>query len=118
MSLEEIKAIAQRWQEEVFNKRNLNAIDELLDTDYVLHTTNIRGIAAAKEQFSKIIRDSPDLHATMEDIIAEGDKVAYRWTWREGGKVSSTGITILRIVDGKIVEDWYCSSQMSEESGE
>jgi hypothetical protein len=69
MSLEEIKAIAQHWQEEVFNNRNLNAIDELLDTNYVLHTANIRGIAAAKKEFTKIIRDSPDLHVTIENIF-------------------------------------------------
>ena len=118
MSLEEIKTIAERWQEEVFNNKNVDAIDELLDTNYVLHTTNIQGLAAAKAEFAKIIRDSPDLRVTTEDMIAEGDKVAYRWTLREGGNVRSTGITILRIVGGKIVEDWYCSSQTTEAIGE
>jgi predicted ester cyclase len=58
------------------------------------------------------------MNCTAEDIIAEGDKVAIRWSWRgihkgeymgiapTGKQVTMTGISILRIVGGKIVEEW------------
>ncbi|GAH49735.1 unnamed protein product, partial [marine sediment metagenome] len=59
-----------------------------------------------------------DIHCTVEDMVAEDDKVAVRWTWRgthtgeymgiapTGKQVTMTGISILRIVGGKIVEEW------------
>lgn len=70
------------------------------------------GIARFRESF-------PDLRVTVEEMIAEGDKVAYRWTMRgthqgvyegiapTGKAITLTGITILRFADGKIVEDRF-----------
>jgi steroid delta-isomerase-like uncharacterized protein len=115
MSVEENKAIVQRYVEEPWNKGNVDALDELCGP-----TFNIEGLGGV-EAFKRFIppyrKSFPDLHFTVEEVIAEGDKVAYRWTARgthqgeyegiapTGKPITATGITILRIVDGKVVED-------------
>jgi predicted ester cyclase len=71
------------------------------------------------EEWREELAKSPDLRHTIEDIIAEGDKVAYRWTMRwtnqETGKQEAyRGITFMRIADGKIVEDWYSAGAIEE----
>jgi len=77
------------------------------------------GVEEFKAVITNFRKGFPDLHFTVEEMIAEGDKVAYRWTARgthqgeyEGiaptGKIiTETGITIIRIVDGKVVEDRF-----------
>ncbi len=119
---EENRAIVRREMEEIFGQGNLDAADEVYATDYVGHepTTpeGIRGLEEAK-QFASMYRSAfPDLRLTLEDQIAEGDKVVTRWTARgthqgellgiapTGQQVRITGITISRIADGKIAEDW------------
>jgi predicted ester cyclase len=114
MSLEENKMIALRWHEEIFNKRNFAAFDEFLDPGYVNYTANIRGLEAAKEQFPAMMSDNPDMRLTTEDVVADGDKVALRWSWREVETVTYEGITILRFSCGKIVEDWSFGREKPE----
>ncbi len=68
-----------------------------------------------REYFAEV----PDLHATIQDIIAEDDKVTYRWimkgTTQETGKQEThRGITFIQIADGKIVDDWYSSDLIDE----
>jgi predicted SnoaL-like aldol condensation-catalyzing enzyme len=108
MSVEQNKLIVQRWHEEVFNGRNLSAVDEILHPDYVNHNQNLRGLAAAKEWLTRLACDDPPPggQIIVEDTITEGDKVVTRWTIQEGGRVRSAGISIHRIVEGKIIEDW------------
>jgi predicted ester cyclase len=109
MSIEENKAIVRRCWEEVWNKKNLNALDEYLDENYVGHTRGQRGIEEAKAAQAKVFKEYPDIgRIETEDIFAEGDKVAWRWTLYAKGKAASTGITINRIVGGKIADDWFC----------
>jgi len=113
MSLEENKAIVRRFIEE-FNKRNLAIIDELVSPDYVDHDRKVRGRETdfnhGKQAIAKILQDYPDLHTTIEDIIAEGDKVWYlekdTGTDSSGKKMDATSLAILRIVNGKFVESW------------
>ena len=105
MSVKENKAIVRRWHEEVFNSKNLNAVDEILHPDYVRHT-DLRGIAAAKEWLTKAASDNPGGQVITKDTIAEGDKVVTRWTGQTGEKVTVTGVSIHRIAGGKIIEDW------------
>ena len=123
MSAEENKAVVRREIEEVFNHTgNLDAADEIYAPDYVGHeptTGEIRGVEAAK-QYAALFRQAfPDVEATIEDQIAEGDKVVTRFTSRgthqgetedfgppTGRRVEVTGITIERFSQGKIVEDW------------
>ena len=83
---------------------------------------SLGGVEALKAVITAFRTSFPDLHFTVEEIIAEGDKVAYRWTSHgthqgeyegiapTGKPITATGITILRIVDGKVVEDRFESS--------
>ena len=120
MSAEELKAIFRRVFEEVYNQGKLNVADEIYAADYVLHnpaSPEIRGPEALKQFFAMYRAAFPDLHYTVEDLIAEGDKVVARWTATgthqgelmgippTGKQVVVTGISIVRITGGKIVED-------------
>ena len=121
MSVEENKAIARRWGEEVWGKGSLAAIDELFATDFVFNYPP-PGVAPDREAYKQTVTmyhvALPDIQYTVEDMVAEGDKVAVRWTGRgtqkgefmgiapTGKPVTITGISILRIAGGKIVEEW------------
>jgi len=109
MSLDENKAIVRRFTE-AWNKKNLAIIDELMALDYVDHTNQIRGREDVKQFYTMAFKDFPDFHRTIEDIIAEGDKVWARFkttgTAPSGKKMELTSINIFRIVDGKVVEGW------------
>ena len=125
MSIEQNKAFVQRYVEEPWNKGNVDALDELCAPNF--HLEGFGGVEAFKEAIRGFRKSFPDLHFTVEEIIAEGDKVAYRWTARgthqgeyqgiapTGKTVTSTGITIIRIVDGKVVEDRFESGGPSIE---
>jgi predicted ester cyclase len=109
MSVKENKALVRRFIEEIFNKRNRDALDEIMHPDFTNPGTNTYGLEQYKENMSKSMPlwSASGLHVTVEDVIAEGDKVAYRWTWREtreGKKRTLDGMTIQRIADNKIVE--------------
>ena len=109
MSLEKNKAMIRKGVEEV-NKRNLAVLDEFIAPDYVDHTNPLRGLEDVKQFYTKAFKDFPDYHRTIEDIIAEGDKVWVRvkftGTAPSGKKIELTTVSILRIVDGKYVEGW------------
>jgi steroid delta-isomerase-like uncharacterized protein len=122
--LEENKALVRRWFEEVWNKGRAEAIDEMLATDGIAHGlstdpgTSMLGPAGFKLVHEQFRGAFPDITVVVEDMIAEGDKVAARCSVR--GKhtgdhlgvaatntpVDFTGISIVRIKDGKIVEGW------------
>ena len=123
MSVEENKAIAKRWNEEVYNTGNVDVIDELAAANYIQYAQNQdreaykQGVIKARAAFS-------DGGITIEDTIAEGDKVVVRWTMHgthigefwgippTGKKFTMSGISIYRIEDGKIVEDWANSDTL------
>jgi predicted ester cyclase len=125
MSVEENKAFVQRYVEEPWNKGNVDALDEMCAPNF--HLEGFGGVTEFKAAILGFRKSFPDLHFTVEEIIAEGDKVAYRWTSRgthqgeyqgiapTGKAVTSTGITIIRIVDGKVVEDRFESGGPSIE---
>jgi steroid delta-isomerase-like uncharacterized protein len=120
---EENKAVVRREVEELYNHTgNLDAVEEIFSPDYVSHeptSGEVRGIEGAR-QFAATFREAfPDLQNTIEDMVAEGDKVVMRF-WGSGthegeteafgpptGKrMEITGITIKRLSEGKIVEAW------------
>jgi steroid delta-isomerase-like uncharacterized protein len=121
MSPEDNKAIVRRYLEEAWNKGNVGILDELMTPTYARYMS---GQAAPlnregqKQRISTFQRALPDLHLTIEDMIAEGDKVVFRVTLRgtqqgtlmgippTGKQVSLTAIDIARVADGKIVEHW------------
>ena len=119
MLLEENKAIVRRWIEEV-NNRNLAVLDELIAPDFFHPTHQLRGPEGMKQFYTMFLRGFPDCHESLEDIIAEGDKVWHRFKTTgthtgefvfgtiklapTGKKFTMTGVNFWRIVDGKVVE--------------
>ena len=118
--LEENKALVRRCAEEV-EKGNWAIFDELLARDYVYHMSR-RPKPLTRKEYEELMRAIraafPDQRVTVEDMIAEGDKVVTRYTSSgthkgdfmgipaTGNKVVATGIVISRIAEGKIAEEW------------
>jgi steroid delta-isomerase-like uncharacterized protein len=130
MSTEENKALVRRWYE-AWNKGKEAVeagLEELCAPDYVLHGTGVypdMDLAGLKHGLPAFYAAFPDIHYTLEDLIAERDKVVSRYTFRSthqgefmgipptGKQVKVTGIEIDRIEDGKFVETWFNSDQLS-----
>ena len=125
MSAEQNKVNSRRFLEDVGNKGNFDLLDEIADANCVIHQADgvgggvVRGREALKQLVKMYYAAFPDLRFTVEDQIAEGDKVVTRWS-SEGthkgelmgiaptGKHAAgvTGITIDRYSGGKFVEGW------------
>jgi steroid delta-isomerase-like uncharacterized protein len=119
MSVEnENKAVVRRFFEEVFNQGREDAIDELVSPDYIDYGHNPpgRGPEGAKQDFRAAIAAFSDIHYTIDNLIAEGDKVVARWTGNfthsgefagvpaTGKWVTLAGISIYRLANGQLVE--------------
>lgn len=114
------KKVVQRAIEEVYNEGRLDVVDELVSRDFVVHVSSedFHGPAALKQYVATLREAFPDLQLTIDDQIADGDRVVTRWTARgthlgtfqgippTGKRGSMTGIDIDRFVDGKAVECW------------
>lgn len=109
MSSEENKTLIRNAIEAI-NKKDLTIIDKTMAPDYVDHTNQLQGREGIKQFYIKVFKDFPDFHRTIEDIIAEGDKVwalfKITGTASSGKKMELTTVTIFRIVNGKAVEGW------------
>lgn len=121
---DENKSLLRRWFEEVWNKGREEAIDEMFAEDGIAHGlaeeggTPLRGASGFKPFFRKFRAAFPDIEVVVEDAITEGDKVAARCTVRGKHQSDSlgfaatqrpmeiSGMTIVRVRDGKIVEAW------------
>jgi steroid delta-isomerase-like uncharacterized protein len=121
MRIEHNKALARQFFEEAYNTGNVALLEHLLAPTYVDQKappgtpSGPEGIAAVITMFRRAF---PDLHFTIEDQVAEGDKVATRYTFRgtqqgelmgispTGKQVSIGGISIYRITDGKMQQAW------------
>ena len=122
MSTEQNKALVRQMVEEIFNRGNMSLADEFLAPDFVEREELPPGIPRGREGFKQlttIFRSAfPDFKVTIDDLVAEGDKVVIRATWsgtHEGefmgvpptGKSVSFGvIDIMRVDGGKFVEHW------------
>jgi len=123
MSTEANKAIARRFLEEVFGQGKLAVADEILAPDHVDHGPGALPGTPPGPEGSKMLvtvyRNAfPDIHFTIDEQIAEGDKVVTRWTGHAthkgelagipatGKSATVTGMGVDRIVNGKIVESW------------
>ena len=128
MTTETNKAIIRRIVEEIQNRDNLALIDELLAPNFVNHTP-APGLPPDREGIKQLLSmfraAFPDGSMTIEDMVAEGDKVVSRKTYRgthQGefmgipptGKHVTVGlIDIMHIVDGKVVEHWNVGDDLS-----
>ncbi len=121
MSTEVNKASMRRFYDEVFNKKNRAAIDEFIDPHQVDHAAppgTPGGLEGARQTVTMYLTAFPDLYFTVEDLIAEGDKVVARLTVRgtqqgvfmgippTGKHVTVTAIDINCFAGGKSVEHW------------
>jgi steroid delta-isomerase-like uncharacterized protein len=122
MSTEENKAAERRLVEEVWNNHNPGAISEFVAADVIEHNP-VLGLGPGREGFRQALETVfsafPDVRITVEDLVAEGDKVVERWTGTATHRgafmgvpptnrhVSVEGIDILRYADGKRVETWH-----------
>jgi predicted ester cyclase len=109
---EQNKAIA-RVAFEVWSNGDLDRLDQYIASDVVHHDpydpNRLHGLAGMKKTIARNREITPDLSITIDDQIAEGNKVATRWTatmTREGKRVSLQGVTIDRFDNGQIVEAW------------
>ncbi len=121
MSTEDNKVLMRRAYEEVYNQRDLAVLDELCDPDFVYHSASmtIQGLEAYKHFASLLFSAFPDGRFNIEDMIAEGDRVVVRHTFRgthqgdfrgippTGKQVTTTAIVISRIANGKAIEAWF-----------
>jgi steroid delta-isomerase-like uncharacterized protein len=118
---EENKALERRMYEEIYNKKNMGAYEQFYAADWVCHPSPpglSSGLDGMKQWHTMMSKAFPDLQAKLEDILAEGDKIACRWTATAahkgefmgmpatGKQVTITGIHIDRIAGGKITETW------------
>ena len=122
MSAEEKnKALARKFFEEAWGKGNLAAVDEFIAAEYVMYpiASGLQpGPEGTKQAITTYRTAFPDLQVTVEDIFAAGDRVAFRWNFRgthlgdwlgvppTGNHMAATGISVYRMVGGKVVENW------------
>ena len=113
MSTKKNKEIVKKFFEEVLNHRNTDYLEGRIATDYTNHNSSIlvQGPEGLKRVVQAQFKAFPDLHTTLEDIIAEGDKVVVRCTdhftrQQDGVQVSIPWIEIIRLENGKLAEAW------------
>jgi predicted ester cyclase len=125
---EENKALVRRWFAEI-DKGNEHIVDELIAVDYIDHNPVLPDMAPGREgvkQTNAILRAAfPDARHTIEDQIAEGDKVVTRIAGRgtfqgallgiapTGKQITIEGISIHRIAGGQFVEHWAVANQLA-----
>ncbi len=118
--------MVRRFIESVVNRKELDVIDEVFAEDVVHHQAagEVRGRGAVREAEEAYLRAFPDETVTIVDEVAEGDRVAVRWTWKgthagefagnppTGRLVETEGIVLLRLAEGRIVEVWEYYDQV------
>jgi steroid delta-isomerase-like uncharacterized protein len=126
MSTEDNKAVVRRAFEEWLNQGKVAVIDEFCAPNYLFHDPDwpdVRTLEDYKRWFTETRSAFPDIHFTIEEMIAEGELVVVRFTWRgtntgeivspamripaTGKQVTTTGIFIVRFAEGKCVEEWH-----------
>jgi steroid delta-isomerase-like uncharacterized protein len=119
--------LSRRIIDEVWNQRNVDAADELISSDCVVHDPNSvhKGLDAYKQFVREYLSAFPDLHFTIEDQISDEHGVATRWTCTgthqgdlqgipaTGRRVTVSGILLSKVKDGKFVESWSSWDTMS-----
>ena len=119
--------LSRRIFEDVWNRKNLSAIDDLMSTDYLHHDPSSPAVPSGVDGYKQFVNSYmnafPDAHFTIDDAFTDGQNTEVqnevtRWTVvgthegelagipRTGRRFSVTGITIARIANGKITESW------------
>lgn len=125
MTLQNHRALAIRWMQEVWNERSDAALEELLDPQVVGYFEGVGEIGAEEFRAARnfMIGIFPDLRITVEDQVAEGENVVVRWRAQAthlgnsdglpatGKKVDFRGLTWMTFRNGKIVRGWDAWNQ-------
>ena len=114
----------RRFFEEVWNQQRLDVIDEVFAPTFLMN-----GEPVPRAAIGQLVADRraafPDIRVTVEDLVGEGDKVSTRRRWEgthhgtyrgvtaTGRSVSWRQISIVRMADGRIVEDWVLTDELS-----
>jgi len=109
--------IVRRLYEDCINPGRTELLPDLVADEFV-GPTGERGPSGFAETLASLRSGFPDIHFTIEDMIAERDRVAVRWTWRgshtgqfrafpaTGKRLTNTGIAIYQVSGGKIIRTW------------
>jgi predicted ester cyclase len=125
MSVEQNKAIARRWAEEIWGKGDVTVIDEIVSPALVVNGSP-RTLEELKQGIRTLHATTSNLRVTVEEQIAEGDKVVNRYLGQGtylggdsalpeaaiGKHATIAGIDIFRIVNGKIIEQWNLADEL------
>ena len=118
---EQNKALVRRYYDELWNAWNLDVADEIIGADIAFRGSlglTTKGLEGFKQYVNTVRAAFPDFHNTIEELIAEGDKVVARLTYRgthrgtlfgiapTGKRVTYTGVAIFRIAGGKVADGW------------
>jgi steroid delta-isomerase-like uncharacterized protein len=128
-TLQDNKAVVRRYYDEVLNQRNIDLLDRLAVEDYLEHDPfpgQGNGLADLKARVALLCDAFKPLHFTIEDVIAEGDKVVVRWTNSgidsggfmgmpaTGKQFGVAGIDIHRVRGVKLAEHWHVVDQLAQ----
>ena len=116
------KEFARRWNEEIWGQQNVDAIDDLVAEDFVGHDPSrpepVRGPDGVRTVVEMLFSAFPDTQVDLEEVVAEGDRIAMRITASgthegefmgiepTGEEMEVSVMTFQRIEDGKAVEEW------------
>ncbi len=121
MSLEQNKALLLRYIEAVWHKENPAAVEDFLAPNYRRHRSPVKAPLTREQQKELLVgfrAAFPDVTIEIEDIVAEGDRIAFRSTMRgthqgeflditpTGRKVIFSLLDVVRVEDGRFVEQW------------
>jgi steroid delta-isomerase-like uncharacterized protein len=128
MSIEENKAIVRRMTEEFYNQDNVDLADHFFADTYLHHdpaSPQVRDRDDLKQVLRSFLAGCPDLHITIDELLAEGDTVTKRWTYHAthtgdlsglaptGKRITMSGLELFRLDGGKIVECWLGYDNLS-----
>jgi steroid delta-isomerase-like uncharacterized protein len=126
MSTEANKGIVRRYLEQVWNGGQRDLMQEFIAENVVHHgIAQAPGLEGMKAGYDFSLNAFPDLQLTIDDEIAEDDKVVIRWTLKAthqgelmgipgtGRKVTQSGVSIFRLANAKVVELWFLADNMS-----
>ncbi len=116
------RSVVRRLYEEVWNKRRLEVVNEIISPSHALHDANVSGSAIGPEAYKRVVTRwvtaFPDLRFTIEDTVCEKDKLVVSWNISgthkgeylgiapTNKKISVDGITINHIASGKIMDSY------------
>lgn len=114
------EVLARRWFDEVWNQRRVDVIHELADAHCIGHSESgqLADLDAWRRTFEEFTTAMPDIRATVDDVLVDGDRVAVRWSFTgthtgplqglppTNRAIHARGTTWFRVADGRFVEAW------------